>query len=208
MDSHQSGPRRALSQPSGGRRVRPLGCRLPHTPGTPLASATQGTEAAGPPDRLRHGGCRLAFRGGHPGGRKHRAPRVKPPFSGNPATASARRLSQDPDSRPGLPSWGPNSPRAVPEGAAPPPPDGVSCRGGGGHSSDSSDASHKNNNLLEGDRSRKAEGGGAPRCMPGLVVPPAPYTGRRRREELRLPKRSAVRRRQAAGSWAPGPWSS
>lgn len=63
-----------------------------------------------------------------------------------------------------------------------------------------SDASLKNNNLLAGVRSREAAAGGAPQRMPGLVVPPAPHVGHRKRKELRLPKRSKARPGSAAGS--------
>lgn len=68
-----------------------------------------------------------------------------------------------------------------------------------------SDASHKNNNLLAGVRSREAAAGEVSQCMPGLVVHLAPPARRRQRRELQLPKRSAARLEEAAGSWAKPP---
>lgn len=44
--------------------------------------------------------------------------------------------------------------------------------------------------------------------MLGVVVSPAPSIWSQRREELRLPKRKAARRGEAAGSWAKRPKAS
>lgn len=203
-------------KPAQWRKECPPGYKLPHAPDTPFGSASghlrlQDLGTRRLKGRFRPGGLRTRVPRPrarlHTPGSRSRSPPEQTPVRAAPASQKTPPLppaeegaGQGPDRWPLLLSRGPNPPRAVPERAVPPPPDCADCRGGGGHSSEHSDASLKNNNLLAGVRSREAVAGGATQRMPGLVVPPAPHVGRRRREELRLPKRSAARRRQAAGS--------
>ena len=101
MDSHQSGPRRALSQPSGGRRVRPPDRRLPYNPGAPLASARRKSRM----QDHRTGRVGICSAAGATAPRSEGATqaaanaeslRVETTLSWNPTNTSTRRLTQEP----------------------------------------------------------------------------------------------------------------
>lgn len=105
MDSHQSEPRSAPSQPGEGRRVRPPGRQNPDTPRSPLRSARVGRKLQDRPTRL------LRVRLGPPGlqtrvpGRppvrpQSQAPGVKPrPEQPPPQRRSCDCLRQAAESR-------------------------------------------------------------------------------------------------------------